>query len=174
MVPRTGIEPARISPHAPQTCASTNSATWARQNLFKKNYLLAFVLASVFAAVFAGAFETTLVFDVEFSGAFAAVFVAVFAAVFVSVVETGAVVSVVSVVCKTEIFPVIAGIAKSRAEIKKTAAAAMVIFDKMVVVPRGPKAVLEMLLVNNAPASVLPGCSKTAITSTMHEIKNNA
>ena len=28
-MPRTGIEPARISPHAPQTCASTNSATWA-------------------------------------------------------------------------------------------------------------------------------------------------
>jgi hypothetical protein len=29
MVPKAGLEPARISPHAPQTCASTNSATWA-------------------------------------------------------------------------------------------------------------------------------------------------
>src|SRR5438105_11098685 len=29
LVPKAGLEPARISPHAPQTCASTNSATWA-------------------------------------------------------------------------------------------------------------------------------------------------
>ena len=30
MVPKAGLEPARFSPHAPQTCASTNSATWAK------------------------------------------------------------------------------------------------------------------------------------------------
>ena len=30
MVPKTGVEPARLSTHAPETCASTNSATWAR------------------------------------------------------------------------------------------------------------------------------------------------
>ncbi len=29
MVPRTGLEPARLATHAPETCASTNSATWA-------------------------------------------------------------------------------------------------------------------------------------------------
>ena len=29
MVPRTGLEPARLAAHAPETCASTNSATWA-------------------------------------------------------------------------------------------------------------------------------------------------
>ena len=29
VVPKAGLEPARLSPHAPQTCASTNSATWA-------------------------------------------------------------------------------------------------------------------------------------------------
>ena len=29
MVPRTGLEPACLSTHAPETCASTNSATWA-------------------------------------------------------------------------------------------------------------------------------------------------
>ena len=29
-VPRTGLEPARLSTHAPETCASTNSATWAK------------------------------------------------------------------------------------------------------------------------------------------------
>ena len=28
-VPKTGVEPARLSTHAPETCASTNSATWA-------------------------------------------------------------------------------------------------------------------------------------------------
>ena len=28
-VPRTGIEPARLAAHAPETCASTYSATWA-------------------------------------------------------------------------------------------------------------------------------------------------
>ena len=29
-VPRTGLEPARLAAHAPETCASTNSATWAK------------------------------------------------------------------------------------------------------------------------------------------------
>ena len=33
LVPRTGVEPARLSTHAPETCASTNSATWAFQHL---------------------------------------------------------------------------------------------------------------------------------------------
>ena len=32
-VPRTGLEPARLAAHAPETCASTNSATWARSIL---------------------------------------------------------------------------------------------------------------------------------------------
>ena len=31
-VPRTGIEPARLAAHAPETCASTYSATWAFGN----------------------------------------------------------------------------------------------------------------------------------------------
>ena len=30
-VPKTGLEPARCETHAPETCASTNSATWARR-----------------------------------------------------------------------------------------------------------------------------------------------
>ena len=29
VVPRTGLEPAHLAAHAPETCASTNSATWA-------------------------------------------------------------------------------------------------------------------------------------------------
>ena len=28
-VPKTGLEPAHLTAHAPETCASTNSATWA-------------------------------------------------------------------------------------------------------------------------------------------------
>ena len=30
IVPKTGLEPARCETHAPETCASTNSATWAQ------------------------------------------------------------------------------------------------------------------------------------------------
>ena len=40
-VPRTGLEPARLAAHAPETCASTNSATWAFsfQNVERKTGL---------------------------------------------------------------------------------------------------------------------------------------
>lgn len=72
---------------------------------------------------------------------------------------------------KTETFPVKAGIESSRAETINTAAAVIVILDKIVAVPRGASAELDTLLVNKAPASVLPGCSRTAATSTMHERK---
>jgi hypothetical protein len=47
----------------------------------------------------------------------------------------------------------------------------MVIFDKTEAVPRGANAALEILLVNNAPASVLPGCSNTTAISTMQDKK---
>ncbi len=39
MVLRAGLEPARITPHAPQTCAATNYATSAIH--FQKIYLFA-------------------------------------------------------------------------------------------------------------------------------------
>ncbi len=48
------------------------------------------------------------------------------------------------VVCKTEIFPVNAGIASSKAESINVVAAAIVIFDKIVCDPRGWKAVLAV------------------------------
>ena len=32
-MPKTGLEPAHLSTHAPETCASTNSATWASSAL---------------------------------------------------------------------------------------------------------------------------------------------
>lgn len=76
--------------------------------------------------------------------------------------------------CRTETFPLKAGIEINRAETMKMQAAAIVIFERTDAVPRGPNALLETLLVNNAPASVLPGCSSTAPISTMQEIKNIA
>ena len=74
---------------------------------------------------------------------------------------------------KTETFPVRTGIASSNADNINKVAAPIVTFDKTVAVPRGLKAELETLLVNSAPASVLPGCSNTAATSTRQERKNN-
>jgi hypothetical protein len=71
----------------------------------------------------------------------------------------------------TETFPLSAGIDMINAESMNTTAAAIVSFESTDAVPRGPNAALETLLVNNAPASVLPGCKSTAATSTAHEIK---
>lgn len=48
------------------------------------------------------------------------------------------------------------------------AAAPIVIFDKMLAVPRGPNAVLETLLENRSPAPDLPGCNSTTTTRTRH------
>lgn len=73
---------------------------------------------------------------------------------------------------KTETLPVKAGIDKSSAESMNRMAAVIVTLDRTVAVPRGANAELETLLVNNAPASVLPGCKSTAAMSTMHERKN--
>ena len=70
--------------------------------------------------------------------------------------------------CKTERVPVSPGKDSIRATSMKRAAAPMVILASSVCVPRGPKAVLETLLENSAPASDLPGCKSTATTSTMH------
>jgi hypothetical protein len=71
----------------------------------------------------------------------------------------------------TETFPLNAGIEISNAVSMKMIAATIVIFESTEAVPRGPNAALETLLVNRAPASVLPGCSRTVAISTMHERK---
>ena len=72
---------------------------------------------------------------------------------------------------RTDTLPVNAGIASNRAETMNNAAAVIVTFERMVAVPRGARAELDTLLVNNAPASVLPGCNNTAAISVMHERK---
>jgi len=147
--------------------------------------LAGFALAAVFAVVLAfGAFAGT-----AFAGTALAVWVAVLAPIDVL---AGALVSTLEFVFKsliggcvtvseevsagllasTEDVPEKAGSEINRADSIKSTAAVIVTFDKTVCVPRGPKALPEILLVNNAPASVLPGCSSTVTTSTRHEIKN--
>ncbi len=58
VVPRAGLEPARITPHAPQTCAATNYATSA---IFPKTYLFA-------GGSFWTGIATVLLFDVFAAG----------------------------------------------------------------------------------------------------------
>jgi hypothetical protein len=71
--------------------------------------------------------------------------------------------------CSTERWPVMAGNESAMPTSMNMAAAPMVIFARMDCVPRGPKAVLEMLLEKSAPASALPGCKSTETISTMHD-----
>ena len=56
-MPRAGLEPARIAPHAPQTCAATNYATSA------------FILTKIYLFAGSAAFE----FDAELEFAAGAV-----------------------------------------------------------------------------------------------------
>lgn len=68
---------------------------------------------------------------------------------------------VVSVVdSSTEREPVSVGSPSVSAISMNAAAAPIVIFASKLAVPRGPKAVLEIVFENSAPASALPGCSR--------------
>ena len=53
------------------------------------------------------------------------------------------------------------------------AAAPIVIFASKLAVPRGPKAVLDNVFENNAPASALPGCNRITTTRMMHDKINS-
>jgi hypothetical protein len=75
--------------------------------------------------------------------------------------------------CRTEVVPLMKGSDKHNAVNMKAAAAPMVIFPRMLCVPRGPNAVLETELENSAPASALPGCNKTATIKTTHDRINS-
>ena len=59
--------------------------------------------------------------------------------------------------CKTDREPVRIGKPSVSAINMNAAAAPIVIFAKRLAVPRGPKAVLDSVLENSAPASALPG-----------------
>ena len=88
---------------------------------------------------------------------------------------TGAGVGVASgaVDCKTEWEPVTPGSESINAKSINPAAAPIVIFERMLAVPRGPNAVLETLLENRSPAPDLPGCSNTTTTRMTQERINN-
>lgn len=75
--------------------------------------------------------------------------------------------------CKTELVPVMNGSDKQSASIMNAAAAPIVTFERIVCVPRGPKAVLETELENSAPASALPGCKSMVITRITQARINN-
>ena len=75
--------------------------------------------------------------------------------------------------CKTDRDPVTAGSPSVRAININAAAAPIVIFAIRLAVPRGPKAVLDSVLENNAPASALPGCSRITTTRITHARMNS-
>jgi hypothetical protein len=131
------------------------------------------VEAAELEAVFAAWFVNCSVAGVWISAPFALspVFEAPPTSVFVFV--AGASAGVAGAELSTDVPPLKDGREINSAEIMNMTAAAIVIFDKTVAVPRGPNALLLTLLVKSAPASVLPGCSKTAPTRTMHDAKNN-
>ena len=142
-----------------------------------------FELAAVFVAALVTEFEftTTTTFDgrlaidvLPFASTATLVFAlaSTLAFVFASVVGVASA-GVSATVSKTETPPFKAGIASINADSIKTLAATIVIFDKIVCEPRGWNAVLEILLVKSAPASVLPGWSRTLAISATQDMKNN-
>ena len=144
-MPKGGLEPPRVTSHAPQTCASTSSATSARPGRLSKNsthrdlFLSYYFVAAGLAA-----------------GDSAAAGVAVASGVAAGVGVASGVASGMPD-CKTDLLPLNAGNESDNAISINAAAAPMVIFASSVCVPRGPNAVLETELENSAPASDLPG-----------------
>ncbi len=134
-----------------------------------KNYLLAGAFAGAFAtgtfavAVFVAALAAgaaALAFALAAVFAFVSVLAAVFAfasAEFAFEFADVAASVPSGLLDSTETLPFRAGIARNSAESMNNVAAAIVTLDKTVAVPRGANAELDTLLVNNAPASVLPG-----------------
>ena len=76
--------------------------------------------------------------------------------------------------CKTECVPVTAGNESIKAINMKAAAAPIVIFDRMLAVPRGPNAVLETEPENRSPAPDFPGCKRITTINTMQARMNSA
>ena len=70
--------------------------------------------------------------------------------------------------CKTDREPVRIGKPSASAISMNAAAAPIVIFANRLAVPRGPKAVLESVFENNAPASALPGWSRMTTIRIRH------
>ncbi len=162
-MPKGGLEPPRVTSHAPQTCASASSATSALSC------------------------QITIYFCGDFFGSGVVAGVGLFAPGFPSGLTTGEAAgtgkaTVAGVAdgeddgcgdgdgtdcdSSTECEPLITGSERINAMSMNAAAAPIVILARMLCVPRGPNAVLETLLVNKAPASAFPGCKSTTTTST--------
>ena len=74
--------------------------------------------------------------------------------------------------CNTDREPLKIGKPSASAISMNAAAAPIVIFASRLAVPRGPKAVLDNVLENNAPASALPGCSSITTIRITHARMN--
>ena len=155
MVPKGGLEPPRVTSHAPQTCASTSSATSAKIKI--QDYFCALGLGAALAGAELAAG------DAAGDGAS----VAIGEGCCTGAASSGA------ADCNTEREPVMAGNESISARSMNAAAAPIVILLRMLCVPRGPKAVLETLLEKSAPASALPGCSNTVTTRTTQARMNS-
>src|ERR1043166_676371 len=152
-LPKGGLEPPRVTSHAPQTCAPTSSATSA-------------CLGRSFTNYFEGSGDAVDPVDVGAAAGAAAEGVGCGVGV-----AAGACSGIPD--CNTELVPLMNGSDKHNATNMKAAAAPMVILASNVCVPRGPNAVLETELENNAPASALPGCNNTHKTRTTQARINN-
>ena len=150
LVPKGGLEPPRVTSHAPQTCASTSSATSAQLGKDVKDSI---PVVHFLDGALAGVLVASGVSTVERGTA------AGLGVVSAAAAGDGEAVGACSGTpdCKTERVPVMAGRERIKANNMNPAAAPMVIFDSSVCVPLGPKAVLETELENRAPASALPG-----------------
>ena len=165
MVPKGGLEPPRVTSHAPQTCASTSSATSARQEGCQR------IQSGPGFYFFAGVAEIVSVVDIglglgETDGDGDGDGWAVGEA-------DGSGPCSGTPDCKTELVPVTAGSESVKASSMKAAAAPIVIFASRVWVPRGPNAVLDTELENSAPASAFPGCKRMVTTRMTHARINN-
>jgi hypothetical protein len=148
-VPKGGLEPPRVASHAPQTCASASSATSAKGEKFSK---VAGIIAN-------DSIRTYWLAAGEAAGAGEACWVGAGTGV-----DAGALSD-----SKTDREPVRAGRPSVSAININAAAAPIVIFAKRLAVPRGPNAVLEMVLEKSAPASDLPGCKRITTTRIKHD-----
>ena len=71
--------------------------------------------------------------------------------------------------CNTDREPLKIGKPSASAINMNATAAPIVIFANRLAVPRGPKAVLDSVLENSAPASALPGWRRITTINTTHE-----
>ena len=158
-MPKGGLEPPRVTSHAPQTCASASSATSAEVRSFQKRrgHYSPQSLRKRAAAYWVAAGEAAgAAGEACCSGAGVGV-----AAGALSGVD-----------CNTDREPVRIGRPRVSAINMNAAAAPIVIFASKLAVPRGPKAVLERVLENSAPASALPGCSRITTIKIKHARTN--